>query len=195
MRNKFLSIGSIITAVLASLCCIGTLLLVGFGIGSVAFFSRFDAYRPYFIGLAAVLLIPAFYLAYKKREIKCEDGTCKIESDGKWNKILVWFAFVVIAGFISFPYFNFNSNNSSITKSYATIKTVNLQIGNMDCKACAFGLQAKLKRENGVKDAKIVFEEGKGTVTYDTRIITKEGISSLLTKEGYPTKVLMNPNE
>lgn len=195
MKNKFLSVGSIITAVLASLCCIGPLLLVGFGIGSVAFFSRFDAYRPYFIGLAVLLLIPAFYLAYKKREIKCEDGTCKIESAGKWNKISVWFAFVIVAGFISFPYFNFTSNVSSITKSQANIKTINLQIGNMDCKACAFGLQAQLKREVGVKDAKIIFEEGKGTVTYDPGIIAKERISSLLTKEGYPTKILMNPNE
>ena len=66
MKNKFLSISSVIAAVFASLCCIGPFVFVGFGIGSVAFFSRFDAFRPYLILASVLLLVPAFYSKYCK---------------------------------------------------------------------------------------------------------------------------------
>ncbi len=82
-KTTFPSVGSIATAVIASLCCIGPAVLALAGAGSIGVFSAFEKYRPYFIGVTAVLLGAAFYLTYRKREVKCEDGSCKIEGAGK----------------------------------------------------------------------------------------------------------------
>jgi len=190
MKNKFLTSGSIIAAVLASLCCIGPIVLVGLGVGSVAFFSRFDAYRPYLIAIALLLLVPAFYLTYRKREVKCEDGSCKIENAGKWNRISVWIAVLIVAGFTAFPYLGFAKEGQNQLNNNPKFQTVELRINNMDCEACALGLQSELKRKNGIVDAYIYYKESKGVFKFNPKIITAKKISYFLTEDGYPAKTL-----
>jgi len=104
MQKTTLSAGSMATAILASLCCIGPAAAAIVGAGSLGVFSTFEKYRPYLIGLTAILLGFAFYFAYRKREVKCDNGSCKIESAGKWNKIGVWGATFLAALAIAFPY-------------------------------------------------------------------------------------------
>lgn len=97
------SVGSIAAAIFASLCCIGPAVLAILGVGGLGAFAAFETYRPFFIGLTAVLLGLAFYLTYLKPEVRCEDGSCKIESAGKWNKIFLWLAALVALIFLFFP--------------------------------------------------------------------------------------------
>jgi len=190
MKDKFLTTGSVLTALLSSLCCIGPLVLVGLGIGSTALFLEFNSLRPYLIGLALIFLTPAIYFTYKKREIKCEDGSCKFQSANKWNKIVVWFAAFAVLFFISFPYFGFDAsaaNNDN--KQYENFKSVNLKIYNMDCEACARGLESQLKKIDGVKEAKINFVEKDGTIDFDSSKVNKENLIQLLEAEGFPAKI------
>jgi len=81
------TVGGIITAIVASLCCIGPVLVTLIGMGSVVAFAFFENYRPYLIGATTLLLGVAFYFVYRKREIECEDGSCKIQDAGRWNKV------------------------------------------------------------------------------------------------------------
>ena len=189
MKNKYLTAGSIITAVLASICCIGPIVLVGLGVGSVAFFSRFDAYRPYLIAAALLLLVPAFYLAYRKREVKCEDGSCKIESAGKWNKISVWFAVLIVAGFIAFPNLGLAKSGQDQLTVNPKYQTVDLKINNMDCEACALGLQSQLKNIPGVKDAKVNFNKANAKINYNPSQVSASKFVKVLTESGYPAKI------
>ncbi len=104
MQKTTLSAGSMTTAILASLCCIGPAVAAVIGAGSLGVFSAFEKYRPYLIGLTAILLGFAFYFAYRKHEVKCDDGSCKIKGASKWNKIGVWGATFLAAIAIAFPY-------------------------------------------------------------------------------------------
>jgi copper chaperone CopZ len=194
MKNKFLISGSIIAAVLTSLCCIGPLLLAGFGIGSVAFFSRFDAFRPYLILASVLLLAPAFYFAYRKREVKCEDGSCKIESAVKWNKISVWFAVLIVAGFIAFPYLGFTKSGQNQLNENPKFQTVELKINNMDCEACALALQSQLKNINGVKDANVDFSKANAKINYDPVQVSASKFVKVLTESGYSAKIEIHRN-
>ena len=59
--------GAVLTAVAASACCVGPLILVALGVG-VAWASRlsaFEPYRPLFIALTVGLLGFGFYRAYR----------------------------------------------------------------------------------------------------------------------------------
>ncbi len=121
-KTSVSSIGGVLTAVLASLCCIGPVILGLIGLGTIGAFSVFESYRLYFIGFTIAILGLAFYLTYRKREVKCEDGTCKLESAGKWNKMMVWLATALSALAILFPYTGFTATPTP-TKSVRDTST------------------------------------------------------------------------
>lgn len=60
-KTGFTSIGGIIAAIFASLCCIGPVVLALAGVSSIAAFSGFEAYRPYLVGLTILLIGIAFF--------------------------------------------------------------------------------------------------------------------------------------
>ncbi len=62
MREERLAVGgAIITAFVASLCCIGPLLFVVLGLGAFGAAATFETARPYLLGLAVLLLAFGFY--------------------------------------------------------------------------------------------------------------------------------------
>ncbi|MFN3695162.1 MAG: mercuric transporter MerT family protein, partial [Ignavibacterium sp.] len=80
MKDKLLSSGGIITALLASLCCITPVLAVLGGLSGIATtFSFLEPLRPYLIGLTVIVLGYAFYKAYKPK--KGTDIDCACEAD------------------------------------------------------------------------------------------------------------------
>src|SRR5258708_16264987 len=65
MKERSLAIGSTLAAFLASLCCLGPLLLGGAGLGAVLV-ATFAPLRPYFLAVRAILLAGGFYFVYHK---------------------------------------------------------------------------------------------------------------------------------
>jgi len=200
-HSNISAVGSVITAVVASLCCIGPALLAVVGVGSIGFLGALESYRPYFIGLTVVLLALAFHLTYRKKEVACEDGTCpegihsdKVVKAGKWNKIGVWISATIALAAIIFPYVNLTPtvNATPVTQSdtqghYATAV---LNIKGMDCEACADGLQASLSQMKGVKSAVVKYKEGSATVKFDPAIVAPAAFVDFFRKAGYKVAVV-----
>lgn len=191
-KAKLTMTGAVFTAVIASLCCIGPIAIATIGVGSIAAFSVIWEYRPYLIGFTVVLLGLAFYLTYRKREVVCEDGSCKVESAGKWKKLSVWFATLVAALAIAFPYISVPQTQTDSQSPIAAAALV-LKIDGMDCRGCAAGLEATIAHTNGVHKAKVLFDEGKGVVQYDPSTIQPEQIVALVNETGF-TATLTHKN-
>ena len=111
-KTTLTSIGGVIAAMLASLCCIAPLILAVLGVSSITAFAFLEAYRPYLIGFTITLVGIAFFFTYRKREVKCEDGTCRVVRASLWNKIGTWTATLIAVGAIAFPYFGFTASPS-----------------------------------------------------------------------------------
>jgi copper chaperone CopZ len=169
-KQTLVSVGGVTAAIVASLCCIGPVLVVFLGVGSIAAFSAFEIYRPYLIGLTVALISVAFYLTYRKREVKCEDGTCKIEGASKWAKTGVWTVTILAGLAVGFPYLGF-SPQTSVNKAVDSTAVVTLNISGMDCKACAAGVEGSLANIKGVRKARVSFQSGKATIEYDNKIV------------------------
>jgi mercuric ion transport protein len=169
-KQTLVSVGGVTAAVIASLCCIGPVLVVFLGVGSIAAFSAFEIYRPYLIGLTVALIGLAFYLTYRKREVKCEDGTCKIESASKWAKTGVWTVTILAGLAVGFPYLGF-APQTSVNKAVDSTAVVTLNISGMDCQACAAGVEGSLANIKGVRKARVNFQSGKATIEYDSKIV------------------------
>lgn len=176
--------GSVVTAIVASLCCLGPTVLAVLGVGSLGAFAAFEKYRPYFIGLTALLLGLAFYLAYRKRQVRCEDGTCKVEGAGKWNKIGIWGATVLAALAIAYPYLAAKPSPAKNT-AFAPKASVVLNIEGMTCNACATGIQNTISDISGFLSASVDYETKKAHVAYDPAVVKPEVLISRINGIGY----------
>ncbi len=196
-KSNISSVGSIVSAIAASLCCIGPVAVVLIGVGSIGAFSLFEIYRPYLIGFTVIMLGLAFYLTYRKREVICEDGSCKVERAGKWNKISVWGATFLAAFAIAFPYYGAALITSAqatppphATHSTSFAKAV-LNVEGMDCEACAAGLEATLGRVDGVRMVKVIYEEGMAVIEYDPAVVQPNDLIAKVDEVGFKA----TPNE
>jgi mercuric ion transport protein len=192
-KQTLVSVGAVTAAVIASLCCIGPVLVVFLGVGSIAAFSAFEIYRPYLIGLTVALIGLAFFLTYRKREVRCEDGSCKMESASKWAKKGVWTVTIVAGLAIAFPYLNF-APQTSVNKAVDSTAVVTLNLSGMDCNACAKGLEATLSRAAGVKKAAVEFENSRAVVEYDSTKTTVERLIAVVDETGFKVKRSKTPD-
>jgi mercuric ion transport protein len=104
------SASAIVSAFIASLCCVGPLIFALLGIGGAGLLVKFEPYRPYFIALTVALLGMGFYFTYRKPKAVpaiAEGGpecACPAPRANRAGKIMLWVATVLVVGFLSFPY-------------------------------------------------------------------------------------------
>ena len=56
------SASSIVSAFIASICCVGPLVFALLGLGGAGLLVKFEPYRPYFVAVTVALLGTGFYL-------------------------------------------------------------------------------------------------------------------------------------
>ena len=97
--------GGIITAIMASICCIGPVIFGVLGISAVGFLMKFEQYRPVFIVLAILLLATGAYFTYRKKPAaECATDTfCANSKSDRINKIVFWISAVLVLSAIFAP--------------------------------------------------------------------------------------------
>ena len=105
---RFGMAASIATAFGASVCCIGPIVAVMFGVTSLAALAKYEPLRPILGAVTAVLLAVAFYATYKRPvEAECEPGSvCATAGPDRMqqrNRIAVWIATTIAAVVFAFP--------------------------------------------------------------------------------------------
>lgn len=108
-KDRFASlglIGAVITSILASLCCVGPIVLVLLGVSGawIGNLRVFEPYRPLFILFALSFLGARFYRVYRGPSGDCKPGNpCNISSKPKMKKIL-WVITIFVVFLLIFPY-------------------------------------------------------------------------------------------
>jgi copper chaperone CopZ len=203
MKDKLLSGGGIITALLASLCCITPVLAVLGGLGGIAAtFSFLEPLRPYLIGLTIIALGYAFYKVYKPKKNNEVDCACETDNlpAGKAGKLkfinskkFLWMITVVSALLITFPYYSkalfpSGKENVVIVQSDNIVKA-KLDIEGMTCTGCEESVDYALRSENGVISATSSYETGIAYVEYDKTKVKPEQLKNAVEeKVGYKVK-------
>jgi mercuric ion transport protein len=106
--------GGLLAAFLASLCCLGPLVLaaLGAGVGATGFLAGTASalktllpYRPYFIGMTVVLLGVTFYQVYRKPKSICAPKTgCAPVSGLHKARVVLWVIAAMALVLILAPY-------------------------------------------------------------------------------------------
>lgn len=120
-RGVWASAGAVLAAFGASLCCVGPLLFVTFGVGA-GLASTFEPLRPVFTALTVLGLGIGFYTVYGRKpranaaadaccapgaEDCCAPGNaCAVPRNRAREKVLLWGATIMAAVFWSFNYWS-----------------------------------------------------------------------------------------
>lgn len=108
------SAGGLVTALLASVCCIGPLIFAALGVGmgatgflagTAGFLKALLPYRPWFIGVTVLLLGTGFYLAYRRPAQRCTPGTACAGTGGtRPSRTLLWIMATLAVVLVLAPY-------------------------------------------------------------------------------------------
>jgi len=197
MKTKVVLGGSILSALAASLCCLGPLLAVVLGLGSFRLATAFEALRPYLLGVTGLLLVGAFYLTYRKLEGQCAEGSCQIHGASRASKLVLWLVTIGALLFAAFPYysgalFQVQAQNSKASVSANDTQLI-VSVGGMTCNSCAFQIQTTLAKLPGVTSAKVSYEKGQAVIVYNPKAINDAAIRSAITELGYEVGDTSNP--
>jgi copper chaperone CopZ len=191
MQTNRVFASSIAAAIAASLCCIGPLLVAATGFGSLAFFARFDAWRPYLLGLAAVLLGVGLHRGYRAKRECCTADAPPGAGESSRTLRFVWLPVLVVAAAAAFPYYA-NSLTQRAPASAAPavvpspdLATMRFRVTGMTCEACASGLAASFRNLEGVRSASVEYASGAASVTYDPGRVSEEKLAALVKDSGY----------
>jgi copper chaperone CopZ len=191
MKEKSLAIGSTLAAFVASLCCLGPLLVGGAGFGALLV-ATFAPLQPYFLTLSVVLLATGFYLIYRKPKAgkACGAGeTCEPGSGARrMAKSLLWIAAVAVAVLAFFPSYGFKLVARPAVSgpvSFATLQTAELKISGMDCPVCSGLVQRRLLESPGVVKAEVRYPAGSATVEFDATRTNIEKLLAVVKDAGY----------
>src|SRR5258708_4873725 len=95
-----------LAALLASICCLGPLLLVSVGVSGawIGNLTRLELFRPIFIDVALVAMFLAYRRIYRPIE-ECKPGeVCALPETRRTYKALFWIVSALVVAALGFPY-------------------------------------------------------------------------------------------
>lgn len=158
MNKRLLALAALISAGLASICCIGPLVLTGLGLGGLGLAAGLTPYRPLFLGLTGVILAIAFYAAYRKRPAACADGSCQPRPGSRGMKAGLWAVAILAAAMAAFPDWPARVLTRKHAAAPAGARILALKVSGMDCAACTVSIKKTVEKVPGVLSADIDFD-------------------------------------
>lgn len=197
-KEKATLFGALGAGLLASVCCIGPLVLAGAGVGAVAAAQQLEPLRPLFVTLTFLFLGVGFYLAYRKpKNAPCEGEVCERPA-ARWGRPLLWLVTVLVLALVAFPYYYGPLRGAVEGKPVVTensadaveLSVVELRIEGMTCSACAVGVRQALLDTAGVRQAEVDFDAGRAQIRFDAAAVTGEDLLAAVERAGFRATVV-----
>lgn len=192
-KQSWILAGGLLSALAASLCCIGPLVAVALGLGSFAAAGWFEASRPIFLGVTVGLLVVAWVLAIRARRMQCAaDSSCATLPPKRWPLMLLCFCTLVVVGVALFPETARTVADRPRTASTAAVggTVLRVRIPSMDCAACAIGIEGTLRGVAGVRSAVVRYATKDAEIAYDPSIISQAALIARIDGTGFKAELV-----
>jgi len=196
-KHWWLAGAGLISASLASLCCLGPFIAVGLGFGTFAAASWLSTWRPVFLAITFALLGAGWFFALRHRRVACAtaDGACAMRGNrGRASILPLALATLAAGAFTTYPFVagllvaagagapSRGADGSTV----ANLQTLSLGIPSMDCEACAVGIAAALRREPGIVVVDITYATKTAVVRFDPTATDQHKIIAAIDATGFP---------
>ncbi len=164
--------GSVLAAIFSSACCWLPLIMIAFGASAAGVAGFFEAYRPYFIAGALVMLGLGFYTVYFRRETCTADSACAAPNRRlrAFSRIMLWTATGLVGAFVFFPnyvgHLFASPTSGSALAPDVRLAAVKFRIEGMTCEGCATGLRATLAKLPNVASVEVDYPSKSAVVRY-----------------------------
>ncbi|PIP67908.1 MAG: hypothetical protein COW92_03975 [Candidatus Omnitrophica bacterium CG22_combo_CG10-13_8_21_14_all_43_16] len=187
----------ILSAAIASICCLGPFVLILLGLGSLGIGAAIGKYHWYFIA-AALLLLTFAWGSYLKKKRACDLKACKME-----NKKITLFTLIIstliVAIFVTLNIYTYVVQKDFTDKrtkaGLIETRTVVIPVEGMTCFTCELAVSSAIKKVKGVVTAKASAKEGKARVEYDPSKTSIEQLVEAINKTGYKASLIRNTND
>lgn len=181
----------ILSALLASVCCLGPVLLVVLGLGSLGFGAVLGRYHWWLIGTAIALLAYA-WRSYLKEAARCKAASCEM-ARGKTTRMVLTLASGVVAIFVGLNLHTYASQSHTIRPQTASVgarhlASVAIPVEGMTCFTCELTVESSLKKLPGVQNADARINDAAAYVEYDPNRVSLEQLIVAINKTGYKAK-------
>jgi copper chaperone CopZ len=192
-KGKLALGGSVLSAIAASLCCIGPLVAVIVGASGFAAAGLFAQWRPLLLTISALMLVAAWYLIYRHPKANhCPAERCPQDPVAKWNKVILWLATAFVIAVAAFPSYSgvaarllVPTGASDGGPSQVRLARLQVNIPSMDCGACAAGIEAKPNKQDGVQAAQVDFATKTAVIRFDPGKLSPERVTALIDETGF----------
>ena len=178
----------LLSAVLASVCCLGPVLLVLLGLGSLGVGALIGRYHWWFIGAATALLTYA-WCSYLKEAGRCRTARCEM-AGGKKTRTALLLASMVVVAFVGLNLSTYASQPRRVRQdtprpTSGQLVLVAIPTEGMTCFTCELTVESSLKRLPGVQSADAKVNEGVAYVRYDPTRVSLDELIAAINKTGY----------
>jgi copper chaperone CopZ len=190
-RGLLASASAVVAAIGASSCCILPLVLGSLGGSAVALAGTLASLRPYFLGVAALLVFAAWYAIHRRSPAtSCDTATSRLQ---RFVRPVLLASTVAVIGVASFPTYapvlaNGGARPHPSSTSEGSRQLV-LYVEGMTCEACAVEIRHALEGVPGVVDAGVDYAAGEAwvVVTADAQTMEVE-LTSAVGRAGYKAR-------
>ena len=178
----------ILSALVASVCCLGPLLLIFLGLGSLGFGAVLGRFHWWFIG-AAIALLAFAWRSYAKEAHRCRTESCKM-AQGKTTRTALILASVVVATFVGLNVYTYASQRGSTPEPGAAsvstaLTSVVIPVKGMTCFTCELTVESSLKGLQGVEQVDAKVNDRAAYVSYDPTRIELDALISAINRTGF----------
>lgn len=180
MKSTLIAIGS---AIFASLCCTGPILLGILGATTAISFTWIEVLRPYLIVFALFSLSIAFWQTSKRKiAIDC----CSIEEQKRKKQIRrsLWVIVPITLFFLAFPNMLQSSDSTAVSKEQDQ-RLLSYDVEGMTCSGCAVGLESTLSSTEGIDQCKVSFETKEMICVVQPETLKKNKLEAFVLELGY----------
>lgn len=176
----------ILSALLASACCIGPLLLVAIGLGSgAAFVGRYH----WFLLIGGLGVLTWSWVKYLREKNACDCAQQPME--GRRGALITLIAAtVIVLGFVGLNVSRYVGANPQTDPSMASavapgLTRVVVPVEGMTCATCEIAVRSAVQRVSGVKSVQVSVATNKASVDFDPTQANTEQIVSAINSTGY----------
>lgn len=186
--TKWMGAG-LLTSFVASLCCVTPVFAFLAGMGGVAStFSWIEPFRPYLIGLTALLLFFAWYQKLKPKwnpECACEENPSFWQTKGFLGVVTILAVLLLAFPYYSDAFFPNQDQSNIVYVQESQVQTITWDIEGMTCTGCEATVENAASGVDGVLEAEASYDTGKTTIKYDKSKTSQETIIAAIDNTGF----------
>lgn len=203
MKKERLAMGgAVLSALAASLCCVGPLLFVVLGLGAFSAATVLDTARPFLLAAAVLLLAFGFYRTYFRREAACAPGeACATKPINRASRAGLWLASIAVITFALSPYYagavarRFSakpppSNSQAQATAQPAVARATFKVSGMTCSSCETTIKLALERTPGVRRSEVSYDRREAIVEYEPNATSVEKLREAINQTGYTAEVV-----